>query len=386
MSEQQQGKDSFSSPFLLSDEQIKQLGVKDHQIELYRRKHYQNCFSIETWINGNEDYTFYTKSLSLYFEEANAIVAAYKVNSKLYKITSLTEEQTTLLSGIEKRISECLNDQRFGNGAFLKLNTRSPKDVPWREYENDKFKRLVDIEMNKLTEKTPNNIYIAFLKAMNKSMKISTGKDAMYLLTNSQRVYEDLTKNVDFGKELYESKMILREWIDEVAENPQYEFRSFVHEKSLNAVSQYFCDNTFDELLNLENRKLIEKKIIDFFNNTVTSSITHPSFVIDFFVSPTRGVLIIELNPFHIGAGPCLFSWKGNEREILMNGPIEFRYQLEPATEKTFAQFLTVQWEKYLVLHHDIHSPNFSKEQLLEKQNSSSITTEDQQQSNCMIM
>jgi hypothetical protein len=110
---------------------------------------------------------------------------------------------------------------------------------------------------------TPNQVNIAFLKAMNKAMKVHTGKEALSLLNASPRIYEDLSKNLRFGKMAYKSKIIIREWIDEVVEYPQGEYRCFVHKKSLNAVSQYFSDSVFHELLKKEVQDVSRSKKIN---------------------------------------------------------------------------------------------------------------------------
>ena len=94
-----------------------------------------------------------------------------------------------------------------------------------------------------------NSIGHAMIIATNKMMKIESSKDAIQLLIKSSRIYEDLSKNVSFGKKHYQSKLVLREWIPEIVDHPELEFRCFVHEKNLNAVSQYFADTYFPELL-----------------------------------------------------------------------------------------------------------------------------------------
>jgi very-short-patch-repair endonuclease len=131
-------------------------------------------------------------------------------------------------------------------------------------------------------------------------MKVNSGKEAMKLLTNSYRIYEDLKKNTSFGEKNFKSKIMLREWIEEVSDNPQYEFRSFVSNRSLNAVSQYFCDSYFDDLYKENEQERIKKLIVDFFDKEVKDKIQHESYVIDFIILKSR-VLVIELNPFHIG-------------------------------------------------------------------------------------
>jgi len=65
------------------------------------------------------------------------------------------------------------------------------------------------------------------------------------------------------------------------------------------------------------------KETILKFHSSIRDSISHTSYVIDFYIKKDGGVLIIELNPFHNGAGSfhstslcpytltytCLFLW-----------------------------------------------------------------------------
>lgn len=62
----------------------------------------------------------------------------------------------------------------------------------------------------------PQSVMIAFTKAMNKCMKIQSGKDALHLLKYSKRISEDLAMALEFGKDLYSQSLIIREWIDDV--------------------------------------------------------------------------------------------------------------------------------------------------------------------------
>jgi hypothetical protein len=46
----------------------------------------------------------------------------------------------------------------------------------------------------------------------------------------------------------------------------------------------------------------VKSKLIHFYETVVKDKIPHSSFVIDFFIGKENNY-IIELNPFHIGAG-----------------------------------------------------------------------------------
>ena len=73
------------------------------------------------------------------------------------------------------------------------------------------------------------------------------------------------------------------------------EFRGFVNEKRLNALSMYFHAAYSADLA--ENKDRVQKLILDFFE-TIKDKIPHPSYVIDFYVTSTGKVIVIELNPF----------------------------------------------------------------------------------------
>jgi hypothetical protein len=44
----------------------------------------------------------------------------------------------------------------------------------------------------------------------------------------SDRVSEDLDKALEYGESFFTAKVVLREWIDEVPEHPEMEFRGYV--------------------------------------------------------------------------------------------------------------------------------------------------------------
>ena len=67
--------------------------------------------------------------------------------------------------------------------------------------------------------------------------------------------------------------------------------------------------------------------------------------MIDFYVKSDNQVMVIELNPFHIGAGAALFSWREN-RDLFLNGPFEFRI-LEHVREDTY-EIIPLKWQKWI--------------------------------------
>ncbi len=58
------------------------------------------------------------------------------------------------------------------------------------------------------------------------------------MLIASTRIFEDICKSLDFGDSLFSLHIVVREWLDEVPENPEMEFRGFVHKGKLNALTK----------------------------------------------------------------------------------------------------------------------------------------------------
>jgi hypothetical protein len=129
------------------------------------------------------------------------------------------------------------------------------------------------------------------------------------------------------------ASVCIREFLDVVPANTDCEFRSFVFQNQLNAVTQYDSQCYSPRLV--QNADRISQLIQDFFATHVRDELarTHESYVIDFLVifenDVPAVVKVIEINPFHNGAGACLFSWS-SDRELFMNGPFEFRYVKSP--------------------------------------------------------
>jgi len=124
----------------------------------------------------------------------------------------------------------------------------------------------------------------------------------------------------------YEMNIIIREWnyID-----PSMEFRAFVHDGKLTAVSQYITVCYFENLV--KHKKEIQQKIGKFFEEIREPlSKRYRSYVIDFGIvddelrhhdedDHEQVVKVIEINPFWHYAGPSLMNWE-EDRDIIATG------------------------------------------------------------------
>jgi hypothetical protein len=111
---------------------------------------------------------------------------------------------------------------------------------------------------------------------------------------------------------------IVREWVDI---EPDMEFRGFVCNGQLNALSQY---NFIFYSERLEQTKdLLPYRIKQFHDTLIFPKLKErfTQYVVDFAVIGEKldRILVIELNPFLESTNAALFSWR-DERKILENG------------------------------------------------------------------
>ncbi|RUS30235.1 D123-domain-containing protein [Jimgerdemannia flammicorona] len=152
----------------------------------------------------------------------------------------------------------------------------------------------------------------------------------MTLLTSSERVYGDLEAILEEQPEgtstLFDCYIVLRQWEHIPIE---YEFRCFVNDGRINAISQYDCLVYFESLPPLKPR--LQSAIVAYHATTIQPLLISSGFasanryVVDFafiegdLARPT----VIELNPF-FNADGCLFNFS-KDKAVLEQGPIEFR-------------------------------------------------------------
>jgi len=114
-------------------------------------------------------------------------------------------------------------------------------------------------------------------------------------------------------------QIIVRKWVDF---KPSGEFRGFVKNGKLCAISQYFelCYYEDVEKKQKEYIKLLQESF-DKFKDKVKIK----DYLVDWAVTPNLDkVYVIELNPFTEDSAACMFHWY-DDRKLLNEGPFEFR-------------------------------------------------------------
>lgn len=191
-------------------------------------------------------------------------------------------KKTPVVKILEDRLHEEVI--KFPKGAFIRLGSRSPKDI--------------DIK------------------------PVFNGKEAVELLLSSVRVFDDLVLAV---QNRYNPHIFIREWID-IEEH--FEFRCFMKDRKSVGISQYQYNKTYLEIIN--NAPSIEWVIQQFFPKFQKAS-ELDDVVFDVFLKYKKRfdgktaweVKLLEINPFFEMTDPCLFDWRKPEEfkgQFLYNG------------------------------------------------------------------
>lgn len=150
-----------------------------------------------------------------------------------------------------------------------------------------------------------------------RNMRCYSTSDLFLLLKASDYVNHDMYHAFDEANDFdksntpnFELELVLREWVDM---NPSMEFRCFVRERQLIAISQRdlnyysFLDEIRDEIL---------EKIGIFFDDVLLAKSDCNSFVFDVYIPKSLNkIYLVDINPFQRSTESYLFTW--NELGIM---------------------------------------------------------------------
>ena len=209
-------------------------------------------------------------------------------------------------------------------------------------------------------------------------LRVTTGKAAMELLLNSERVFTDLLEATE-AAEVYDTQIIVRQWDSRVEDS--FEFRGFVHDNQLTAISQY---NHYVYLPEVVCRaEALRNLMTEYWANSVRPRLTQVrNYVIDFAVLHGRAlpratdgpddssasdvddddtkapsVLVIELNPFQSTTGPALFHWK-RDADILAHGYVVSDTEICPPSTTNSTNGHSVNTEENKELAGNVAAPD----------------------------
>jgi len=149
------------------------------------------------------------------------------------------------------------------------------------------------------------------------ALRFNHARDVIRALILSERVWQDLTLALRYA-ETWEQNIIIRKW-DPV--EIDWEFRTFVFQGKLAAISQYAYQLYSPQLI--KQRSEISPLLLDFYESKLKAKLAGRGFdtcVIDLAaINEGNGaatVKVIEINPFLPTTDGALFKWE-SERDIL---------------------------------------------------------------------
>jgi hypothetical protein len=300
---------------------------------------------VESWYDNIPEHTFPTVFIPLTPDDATAIrrqyyckqqesttVTAAGIAAKSALAAMSAETMTSTLATLQGKVQAAIVKLGWeANGVFAKLSSRSPKDSVYC------LQRAVAIVKNKLIRQhtispdsvDDNAIVIAIMGASIECLKLNTAEEVLNCFTTSDRVCcDDIPLALSFASKTWSQHLVIRKWVSIPTQN---EFRGFVYNGQLTAVSQYYNDAYFPEL---EAKKAqIEALLRACFEDMKDRVGVEPrEYSIDFAVDlEHQKAYIIELNPFGkpdgLGTGTVLFDNKKQADLDVLFGvkPFEFR-------------------------------------------------------------
>ncbi|KAJ5071465.1 cell division cycle protein [Anaeramoeba ignava] len=261
--------------------------------------------NIENWIEllESKNLTFPTKFVSISIQEAKSLKECCEQQKKYGKIEeNKLSELNDLKKKLNQEIKDLLSNSKFNqDGIFMKMSSRSAKDAIEFHPNFPIFYKNQLLDLKKpFKDISENEKLFALIEASKNCLKVKNADDIIFLVTHSDRIWMDMSialENID----IFNESFVLRTWFDIDAD---LEFRGYVFNNNLNALSQYF--QYFSSPRLVEQKEEIQKIILNFFENEVKPCLStkFTNYVIDFY------------------------------QELFKNGPFEFRITEKPRSEQ----------------------------------------------------
>jgi hypothetical protein len=346
--------------------------------ELYDHKLLKRCehihFDVEAWYKILQDQTFYTEFIPISPLIAQAFVNYYQTRYNSKQLLNSNDLQ--LIQSIQNQLKQQIFNSKTNkfqiNGSFIRLSSRSPKDG--NPLDSQILIQHYHQELNTLQIKYPdeydsakgkaNMQLIAYGYAQFHSLKIMNEYEALNLILSSERVFIDLLNALDCqhvqdNKVLninniklhdWNNNIIIREWNNLL--DPSMEFRCFVYQSNLTAISQYNHYCKFYQLQNDLTVQQIKSTIIEYWQQKIQPLLDqfnekYLNYIIDLGLIENKQsnefeCVVIELNPFATSTGASLFHWTEDINQLtgqLNEIEIRVRSNYLPNIEE-FAEFI----------------------------------------------
>ena len=331
-------------------------------------------FDVESWYKIISNETFPTEFLAISPLIAQAFIHFYQTRY-MSKKQVLDLYDIEVIQSIENQLKEQIFTLTTTKNMFVRLSARSPKDG--KPLDSQKIRQLYHEKFNHLKLTYPDEYQsskgkanlqmIAFYHAQFHSLKVTNEVQALNLILTSERVYYDLIEVLDCQQvkekkianknniKIYDwnNNIIIRQWHDGL--DPSNEFRCFVYQSSLTAISQYIFYCKYHHLQERETIQQIKITIHQYWQEKIQPLLNpfperYSNYVIDIglienHLTHQYDCIVIEMNPFDFTTNPSLFKWTTDYQQLTGQGnELEIRVQLDyyPYIEDYIEFILTV--------------------------------------------
>jgi hypothetical protein len=300
-------------------------------------------FDVEAWYKILQSQTFETEFIPISITTAQAFVNYYQTryNSKRQLNYQDLKSLDTIQHQLKYEIFNTETSPFHIDGALVRLSSRSPKDG--NPLDSQALSAFYHQEVSILQSKHPNEYesaenranmqLIAYSQAQVQTLKVTNELEVLNLILSSERVFIDLLAALgcqqmpDNGVDRNDAKfnnwntnIVIRKWSR--SSDPSMEFRCFVHQSELTAISQY---NHYCKFYHLQNETTIQQikiTIIEYWQQIIkplfnSACDRYSNYIIDRAIlenkiSDKLECIVIELNPFATIPGASLFNWKSD--------------------------------------------------------------------------
>ncbi|KAK8876246.1 hypothetical protein M9Y10_006441 [Tritrichomonas musculus] len=302
-------------------------------------RHESFPFDLDQWYPIMEPITFKTYFIPLKLEQAEAIIQYY---STFYMgKEGFTSQHTKILEELENQIDNLFTTTPGlrEKGAFLRLCGRSPKDGepndPQRFYDEYRSNLHYLIEEKHLDPTEGNTKIWAIAKTH--WLIVRNAKDCLSLLLSSKKVFTDLSDWKNFGGK---EQLCFREFYEDLDDDN--EFRGFVYENKLTAITQYDHFGRFEDIIQAKDK--IEGMIHQFWEAEVKNRMKVDCYIVDFGYVNGK-IILIEVSPFLRTTGPGCLSWDYDAYELRYgSGKLKVASKTNPNADE-IARSFEMQWE-----------------------------------------
>ncbi|KAL6048172.1 Insulin-degrading enzyme [Balamuthia mandrillaris] len=300
---------------------------------------------VEQWYEYIKDKTYATTFLPLSHEEAVVLHKACEDSRFLRKglitASTLSGAQRDILSQLVARVAQAIaslhrtlpsGEGDSVGGVFVRLSKRSPKDsslthASLKERFLEELKKAEE-EVDGTEEEEVAQV-LALVRVTTSILAVRSGEEALHLLQNSERIFNDLTLGILEEGEDYKVNIILREF--DPLLRPEMEFRAFINDRKMTALTQYNSMCYVPEIV--RHKAQLEELVRHYFEAEVEPLLPFDSYVIDFTIRRDGQPFIIELNPFGRCTNAGLFGWERDKDVLYGSAPFECRVMEQPTNK-----------------------------------------------------